>query len=409
MANSKKKNKKKAKNKTRKINRKTFITCISVLCAILLIIGIVVIGRTIQKRRADRTVKIAFYGLDEKYVELLKSRIPVEEDVILKMDILPPDNLDTSILISNYDMLFTWRGELTDALYDTAEELPAKIFEVIPRALRDKKCLPIFLDHYEFAFNRDVLKKTSLPVPETFSEFSEFLESAKGLVFSPFFCSGSDDRTLIDFVGAIVMANSGLSAYNKLIEALRKASSLNDVLDYDLDGKGYCLNSVFEMLKKWPKEGYTHPSWYIGNQNDLVFFASDKQLACFFTSLSEHRKIAYNVVRNYESSFIPPNQPPENYGLIAPAVSCMLLSDNSNCKRYVSEFFTEETQSEISNITNLAPVHYYASADDIQADDVRFWAASCAGGATPDLYLAVYQRKPEELKKICEEIREYIK
>ena len=95
--------------------------------------------------------------------------------------------------------------------------------------------------------------------------------------------------------------------------------------------------------------------------------------------------------------------------MIAPAVSAMLLSDNSICKRYIAELFTEDTQTEFSDKSCLAPVHYRAQAYDRQADDVRFWAASCAGGAQPDLYLAVYQRKPEDLKKICDEIRSYVR
>jgi hypothetical protein len=87
----------------------------------------------------------------------------------------------------------------------------------------------------------------------------------------------------------------------------------------------------------------------------------------------------------------------------------MLLSDNSNAKRYIANFFTEETQTEFSDKTNLAPVHSRAQAYDRQADDVRFWAASCAGGAVPDLYLAAYQRRPEELKKLCGEVRSYVR
>ena len=140
-----------------------------------------------------------------------------------------------------------------------------------------------------------------------------------------------------------------------------------------------------------------------------MYFAEDGQLGSFFTLLSEHRKIPYNVIKNFESSLFPPDFSANDYGLIAPAVSAMLLSDNSNCKRYLAAFFTEETQTEFSDKTSLAPVHYRAQAYDRQADDVRFWAASCAGGALPDLYYAVYQRKPEELKKICGEIRGYVR
>ena len=146
-----------------------------------------------------------------------------------------------------------------------------------------------------------------------------------------------------------------------------------------------------------------------GRGNDLVYFAESNQLGSFFTLLSEHRKIPYNVIKNFESSLFPAEVNANNYGLIAPAVSVMLLSDNSNCKRYIGAFFTEEAQTEFSDKTNLAPVHYRAQAYDRQADDVRFWAASCAGGAVPDLYLAVYQRRPDDLAKMCAEIRGYLR
>ena len=205
------------------------------------------------------------------------------------------------------------------------------------------------------------------------------------------------------------MAQGGLSAYNKLIEELRKAESLEPLLEVKLDGASLTLHTILDILKSWPKEGLTHPAWYNGRGNDLVYFAEDKQLSCFFTLLSVHRKLPYNVIKNFESSSIPTNQQPINYGLIAPAVSVMLLSDNSNCKRYVANFFTEEAQTQLSDKTLLGPVHYQAQTYDRQADDVRFWAASCAGGAVPDLYLAVYQLKPEELKKICDEIRSYVR
>ena len=163
------------------------------------------------------------------------------------------------------------------------------------------------------------------------------------------------------------------------------------------------------MLKAWPSEGLTHPAWYNGRGNDLLYFAEEGNISAFFTFLSEHRKISYNIIKNYESSLIPSNKGAENYGLIAPAISCMLISDNSNCKRYLAGFYTEEAQELLSDETMLAPVHYRAQAYDRQADDVRFWSASCAGGAVPDLYYAVYQRKSKELEKLCAEIRSYVR
>ena len=106
---------------------------------------------------------------------------------------------------------------------------------------------------------------------------------------------------------------------------------------------------------------------------------------------------------------MPPISSTTEYGIIAPAISCMLLSDNANAKRYLSEFFKEDVQEELSNKTKLAPVHLRAQAYDRQSDDVRFWAASCPAGALPDLALAVYQRNPQGLKNFADSIRNYIR
>jgi len=419
MKNSKKKTKKARKNGVKagiaafaskiKITKKNALIIGAVLCAIVVITGTVLGVRAYKKHKEDRTVRVAFYGLSDEMINMLKAKIPQEEKIILEFDKISDDVFDTSVIKEKYDMLFTWKGEITDSLEASSEEIPQRILESMPRSLRNKKCAPLLLDHCELAFSSKVLKETSLELPASFSAYKDFLKIAKGKVFSPFFCNGAEDRILIDLVGELILAEGGLAAYNKLIEELRKAESLEQVIDVKLTNSGLSLRSALDMLKGWPEEGYTHPAWYNGMGNDLFFFAEAGQLGSFFTLLSEHRKIPYNVIKNFESSLFPPDVGAENYGLIAPALSVMLVSDNANCKRYITEFFTLDAQEEFSNLTNLAPVHYQAQAYDRQADDVRFWAASCAGGALPDLYLAVYQRKPEDLRKICEEIRGYVR
>ena len=409
MKNTKKNSKKSRTNL--KINKQTMLIIIAAVCAVLLITGTIIGIRAYKKNKADRTVRIAFYGLSENMVDLFKEKIPQEENIILNFDVISDGDFDAGVVKNKYDMLFTWKGEITDTLSASAEDIPQRIFESIPSSLRDKKkkCIPIVLDHCELSFYSKVLTDTNTTIPYSFSSYKEYLKVAKGKVFSPFFCNGAEDRILIDLMGAIVLAEGGLKAYNKLIDELRKVESLEALLDVKLDQKDLTIRSILDMLKEWPKEGYTHPSWYNGRGNDLVYFAESNQLGSFFTLLSEHRKIPYNIIKNFESSLFPTEVNANNYGLIAPAVSVMLLSDNSNCKRYIGAFFTEEAQTEFSDKTNLAPVHYRAQAYDRQADDVRFWAASCAGGALPDLYLAVYQRRPDDLAKMCAEIRGYLR
>ena len=415
-----KKNSKKISKKTRKameaasarrakISKKTLLNIAAVLCGIVLVVGICIGVHVIKKRRADRTVRVAFYGLSEDMCTMLKEKIPQEENIILEFDVISENAFDAGLVKDKYDMLFTWRGQITDSLQASAEDIPQRVLETMPTALRNKKCVPILLDHCELAYYTKTLKDTGLEIPASFKEYQAFLNAAKSKVFSPYFCNGAEDRIMIAFIGALVMAQGGLKAYNKIIDELRINNSLDAVLDVKLDEKECTLRSILDMLKNWPNEGLTHPSWYNGRGNDLLFFAEDAQLGSFFTLLSEHRKIPYNVIKNYESAMFPVNVSPANYGLIAPAISGMLLSDNSNAKRYIANFFTEETQTEFSDKTNLAPVHSRAQAYDRQADDVRFWAASCAGGAVPDLYLAAYQRRPEELKKLCGEVRSYVR
>ena len=414
MKNAKKNSKKTRKNKANskpqfKLSKKALLTIIAAFCGAVLITATCICVHVIKKRRADKTVRIAFYGLTEEMTSLIKEKIPQEENIILNYTVISDDAFDASVVKQKYDMLFTWRGEVTDSLSKSCEDIPQRILENIPNSLRNKKFIPILLDHCELTFSSDVLSKTQSELPASFNELNTFLNTAKGVVFSPFFCNGAEERILIDFLGSLVMAKGGLKAYNTFIEELRKAETLDTIIDTNLDGKGCTLRSILDMLKAWPKEGLAHPAWFNGRGNDLLYFAEDKQLSCFYTLLSQHRKLPYNVVKNYETSLFPSNENASNYGLIAPALTCQLISDNSNSKRYLSAFFTEEAQEDLSNKTMLAPVHYRAQAYDRQADDVRFWSASCAGGAVPDIYLAVYQCHPEDLSKMCSEIRNFLR
>ncbi len=408
----KKNTKQKIKNTNKvqaKKNRKAII--IGLIALVILIAGIWT-GFYIRKKINDRTVHIAFYGLSDEYVNLLKEYIPQEEKVILKYDVIAPGAMDLSIITRKYDMLFTWKGEVTDSLAGGIEDIPGKILDNIPTSLRNKKCLPILLDHYEFDIYKPTMEKTGINPSENFTQLTNYLNAAKDYVFSPFFTNGGDDRTLLAFIGVLTEAMGGLKAYNKLIEAMKPAQSLSDFIDVelaDLPGEKLTVRYILDMLKTWPTEGITHPQWYRGNFNDLQTFAEDNQLAGFFTSLSQHRTIKYSIVSNFETIRIPGLSNNVDHALIAPAISGLLITDNSNSKKILATLISADVQDALSTKTMLAPVHYRAEAYDIQSDDVRFWAASCAGGPLPDLYLAVYQRQPEKFAEMANEVRAYIK
>lgn len=405
--NSKKMNQK--SEKSQKTNKVIKLAAIIVVALAVVISSVTATVSTIKKKKAERTVRIAFYGLSEEYVDILKEKIPVEDKIILKMDVLSEGAIDLAAIKDKYDMLFTWKGEITDSLEASSEDIPAKIIESMPSSLRNKKCVPILLDHCELAYSKDVISKTIENMPSSLPTFLNYLNQAKNHVFSPFFCAGADDRILTAFVGSLIEAMGGVKAYKNLITELKNGTDFEELLDKDLGAPNVNLRSVLDMLKSWPKEGLTHPAWFNGQKNDLLYFADDNHIGVFFTFLKDHRNIPYQTISKYESFVVPPVSSTIEYGIIAPAISCMLLTDNSNCKRYLAEFFTEDAQADLSNLTKLAPVHSRAQAYDRQSDDVRFWAASCPGGALPDLYLAVYQRNPTEFAEFAKNIRACVK
>ncbi len=406
---AKKNTKNKKSEKSQKTNKIVKMVVIIVLAVCVVAGGITTIVSTVKRKNAEKTVRIAFYGLSEEYVSILKEKIPVEDKIILKMDVLSEGAIDLAAVKEKYDMLFTWKGEVTDALEASSEDIPAKIVECMPSSLRNKKCVPILLDHCELDYSKDVVSKTTENIPSSLPTFLNYLNQAKNHVFSPFFCAGADDRILTAFVGSLLESMGGIKAYKNFITELKNGTDFEELLDKDFGSPNVTLRSVLDMLKSWPKEGLTHPAWFNGQNNDLIYFADDNHVGVFFTYLKDHRNIQYQTISKYESFVVPPASSTIEYGIIAPAISCMLLTNNSNCKRYLAEFFTEDSQAELSNLTKLAPVHSRAQAYDRQADDVRFWAASCPGGALPDIYLAVYQRNPTAFAEFARNIRNYVK
>ena len=179
-----KKSKKNLKQKKDfKIKKSTLYTIIGVVAGIAIIVSTVCIVRTIKKRIEDRTVRVAFYGLSEDKCELLKKYIPQEENIILEFDTISEGAFDLAVVKQKYDMLFTWKGEITSSLAEGAEDIPQRVLETMPQSLRDKKCVPILLDHCEFSYREDLLKKTGFDnPPASFNSFKDYLKDRKSVV-----------------------------------------------------------------------------------------------------------------------------------------------------------------------------------------------------------------------------------
>ena len=400
---------KKAKSNVSKKAIRNF--CITLVAVIVLIVLVSII-LFIRKKEADRTVKVAFCGIPQEVTTFIEGQIPKSDDYNVVCSYLNKDDVDLKTVSEKFDLFFTWNGEISDTLSKFSEDLPSKIIQTIPTSLRSKKTYPLALDHFELAYFQPVFDKNGLEEPGSWKEFEEYLKESSKHVFTPFFCQGSDDRTLLAFIACIVESRGGLSAYEKLMELLKKSGSLEEKMDVEL---GQCedgaltIRLILDMLKNWAQEGYVHPLWYLGTRNDVLYFMEDKQVAVLFESLTDHRSVPYSIIRDYTSMRFPLDSYAKEHCLISPAIVAMSLSNNMNNDDLLLPFANDEVQSRFSMLTKLGPTHSRAESYDRQADDVRFWAASCKGGPVPDPALAVYQRKPEQMKELAAEIRTYLK
>ena len=384
---------------------------ISVIAALILITTFIIIFY-LRKKEADRTVKIAFCDISQEMVENIKKEIPEIEGIKIDYSYLNKNDLAAGTVSEKFDLLFASDGELTNSLEKFSEEIPNRFLQTIPNSMRSKKAFPILLNHYELCFYKPVLEKNNLEYPESWSAFVDYLKEASKHVFTPFFCEGKNDRSLLALLGAIVEARTGYQSYNKLIELFKNANSLDDILDVEL-GKDseetVTVRLILDMFKDWAVEGLVHPLWYTANRNDALYFMEQNQVGVLFQSLTEHRTVPYSIIKDYESLRFPVEGTMDLHGLISPAVVCLILSNNMNNNDLLKPFTTTDVQSRLSMLTQLGPTQYQSESYDRQADDVRFWAASCKGGNLPDLALAVYQRNEDGLKKMAEEIRQYLK
>ena len=401
---AKKQQKKTGRVMTTKINPKILagIGGGVLLAVVILLAGVLI------KRSSDKNVRIAFFALSQENVELIKAAIPVEDNINLEYTVLDENNLKTDSLHKKYDLLFTWKGQITDNIEENCVELPSSVFENVPQPLKSSKCVPLLFDSCELAYNKNVAVKNGGNLPVNLSEFTSYLEKSKKYVVSPLVLNGSDDKILLAFIGNLIEKTAGVDGYSDLIKALREGADFNSVLDKKLGKTDVSLKSTLNLLSEWSEKGLIFKGWYNIQEADLTYFAQDKQTAAFFTFLSTHRTYPWKVMNEYESYLLPPKEGLKKTSVIAPELCAVRFSKNSNALRYLKLLTERQTQEKLSDESKLAPVHSRARAYDQQADDVRFWVSGNEFGALPDLYNACFQLDSKKAAEFAQKIREFL-
>lgn len=408
-------------NKSKKNNSKSNSSKKTVLiitgCLVFFVIAVIVTVFFVLNRR-NSTFDIGFYQLPENVSVFIEKKISQTYAEKVTFKNIEESELSEKKFASRYDIIFCPNGSFVESVSKYTKHNPASIYEKMPRAIADKTqiTVPLLLDHYEFAYYLPSKASAVSKIPQTLKDFETYLEKSKKLVFTPFFCAGGDDKTLLALVGAFVESYGGSDSYKDFIQAVQneptvKALSKKKFQIAGEKSKSFTLIDILDIFRGWKEKEMVHPDWYNANSNDVKAFMEDKQIGVVFMPLSFHRTISYKVIRDFEADRIPLNSEADNYnnhGLIAPEYVGIKFSKEAFCDELLAELVEENAQTNFSDQTKLAPINSRCAAFDRQSDDVRFFAAACKDGPLPTLYDGAFQTDEKALHEFAEQIRVYL-
>lgn len=335
----------------------------------------------VAARVNSKTIKVAFYGVDQRaqsaiQLEIDKMSLPRVRYYVLDAKAPLPKNVH-----KKYTMLF---ANNSFDLNSRAQKLvPANesLFEFLPTSIRKATAygnghyaLPLLLDHFEIAYYQISESKLGLSRPKSYGELLRYLEALKGNVEMPLVCAGAEDKDLFGFVSAMAQLLYGAEDYKKTVAVLRESSNLNKA---NLPEE---ITRVLDEIKALQQKELLFPKWTRTSKKDIDYFMQERKIGAVAMLLSQRRDIEYNLVKYYDSDCFPRYDASVERGIVAPQLVAVLLKNKKDSSLILGHLVSSDVQAALSNQSFLAPVASRAEAYDRQADDVRFWAASCAAG-----------------------------
>ena len=408
--------KQRQRTKPKRLSVKQYMFIAVVLVLLITTTGIFGIIRYNDALRLD----VAYYGVPESIATAINAVLESPDNATVQkkysrlriVQLAESDIRNTKRIAKKYDLLFMWNGANAANVAEKAVSLPESVYNLFPASVRHTgkvnnvpKMLPLLLDHYELACYRTYRNNAGLTLPETFNELESYLHTIKGYADYPLICAGKTDATLTAFISAFTESLAGSEGYATLVKAAAGADRLSDVLDVSL-GKNISLASILGIIKQWQHEGLIHPQWYNVTEKDIESYMEEHRLGAIFMPLSEHRVKPLILIKYYDTVQFPKGDV-ANHALIAPVLVGMAFRNDASQLAALEHFAHTDLQTILSQHSKLAPAAARAEAHDVQADDVRFWAASCTDGPVPELGKAAFA-SPVKTAAFAEEIRAYM-
>jgi len=192
--------------------------------------------------------------------------------------------------------------------------------------------------------------------------------------------AGADDRSLLDFVSALVLSLWGVGAYDKLAQAQGNYTPFETLLDLNLNpsevegAEVYSLRMVLDLLRTWMQEGVMDAGFLALSKADLQWSLSRKEKAYYVLPASEFlsRKAQAEDAEIWQYMLFPPYAAGSAYFLSGPALYVARSFgksryDDAELERTADQFITylseAKTHKSFRQGANLIPAE--ASEEEV--------------------------------------------
>lgn len=403
-------NNKKSSKKQFKLDWKILVAAISLVVLVGIGIGV---AAAVKKSKA-KVLDVAFYNLPSEISDAIKIEIEKAYAGKKKYAVLEKSLLDEEKIARKYDLFFAWKGATSDSLLKFSKLLPPGCGAEMPESIfaDSKTSVPLLLDHFQISYNDTIRHKARIRYPENMNHLNIYLDWIKDYVKYPFYAAGGNDEILYALTSCFIESYVGASGYADFVEKVDSVSDLKSLIDVEFkakDGSSCTLREVLDVLREWQADGLLPENWLAAQDNDVKNFLEDNLIGVMFTSLSRFRKLPHTSATQFAVDRFPVFNTGVSHGILAPSLVCLNLSDSNRFDDVIYALVSETVQTDLSMNTGFAPVSRTARSYDIQADDVRFLSAACAGGPKTDVGNALFKIEDKKYKDLINQIRFYLK
>jgi hypothetical protein len=284
------------------------------------------------------------------------------------------------------DLLFMEDGKAARELAEQTFPPSEAVRMLMPSAMRRSGAnetrvygLPLLLDHFEVAYDRNVFRQTGLSEPKTLDSLLFFARKTKTATRWPIICAGAQ----------IGQLQNGVTFKDLLVNTEFK--------------------SALDTLVAWRKSGLLHSEWFRMKNDDVIRFMEKNYAAIVLIPLSTHRTVPMRIIEQFDTIPFPGAGQANARAYTSPVLLGILplqKKQNQAAGDFLYNLAKNDGQKRLSGMTGLSPVNSTAETQDKQASDVRLWVAS-AQKPMPDIGTASFA-ETEKRKQFAREIRGYI-